>query len=68
MTARIEPILLIWTVLLIPLTEGFEYIRRHPEVLGRRPQWVVWVGDYAMFFVILLTGRFTAQEFVYFQF
>ncbi len=54
-------------ILLIPLTELGEYIRRHAHEYAV-PTWVQWTSDYAMLFAIMALGRFSREPFFYFQF
>ena len=65
---RIEPAILAMALLLVPLTDAAEWVRRHPERFQNLPHWTTWLTDYALVFGILVLGRFAAQEFVYFQF
>ena len=65
---RIEPLILAFSLLMIPLCDVIEWMHRHPEKFASWPAWTRWAGDYALFFGILVFGHFTAQEFIYFQF
>ncbi len=66
--AKINPLILGMMLLMIPMVDLVEWVRRHPERIAHWPWWTTWIGDWAMIFGILVLGRFTAQQFVYFQF
>jgi D-alanyl-lipoteichoic acid acyltransferase DltB (MBOAT superfamily) len=38
------------------------------EILPRRPTWKRWLAFYSLLFGILVLGRFSSEEFIYFQF
>lgn len=68
---RLEPTMFVWCLLLMPVVEVVDWLRRDPE---RAERWsrastpVRWGLDYALAFSILLFGYWVDAPFVYFQF
>jgi D-alanyl-lipoteichoic acid acyltransferase DltB (MBOAT superfamily) len=65
---RIDPMMLALMFALIPLTDLVDWCRRHPERFKNVPYWAIWPVDWAMILGILILGKFSATQFMYFQF
>ena len=65
---RIDPLILLMMMLMIPMTDLIDWCKRHPERFTWVPGWAVWIVDWAMIMGILILGKFSATQFMYFQF
>ena len=50
------------------MTDLIDWCKRHPERFTWVPGWAVWIVDWAMIMGILILGKFSATQFMYFQF
>ncbi len=65
---RMEPMVVFMMFTMIPVVDIVDWCKRHPQHFAHLPHWTIWFVDWALIMGILVLGRYSATEFIYFQF